>query len=76
MQNGHRQLFDVVDRLSGATGNQELIELFHVANSLHVSFYEGWMRPRHLGVGKEKIKKRLQEVEALIRRTRKPTPAR
>jgi hypothetical protein len=42
---GHRELFQVVNRLVEETGDRELVRLFHVANSLHSNFYENWMPP-------------------------------
>ncbi len=40
---GHRNLFDVVNRLAGESGDIELRPLFDIANSLHSNFYEDWM---------------------------------
>ena len=40
---GHRELFGVVNRLVHETGDAELRNLFDIANSLHINFYENWM---------------------------------
>ena len=40
---GHRELFQVVNRLANESGDLELRHLFHITNSLHSNFYENWM---------------------------------
>ena len=44
---GHRQLWQTVNRLSEETGDQDIGGLFSYANSLHINFYDGLM-PREL----------------------------
>ena len=44
---GHRQLWQAVNRLSEETGDQDIGHLFAIASSLHVNFYDGLM-PREL----------------------------
>jgi hypothetical protein len=42
---GHRELWDVIGRLSRESGGEEIGRLFSVAESLHANFYETWMPP-------------------------------
>ncbi len=44
---GHGELFGAIDRLAIEAGDEQLLDLFHIANSLHVNFYEGWL-PREM----------------------------
>lgn len=41
----HRSLFEAVDRLVEATGDQGLRAAFQIASSLHTNFYENWQSP-------------------------------
>jgi len=38
----HRELWDVVQRLSRESGDDEIVELFGLAESLHANFYENY----------------------------------
>jgi Archaeal PaREP1/PaREP8 family len=58
---GHRELFQVVNRLTEETGDGELRTLFDVANSLHSNFYENWM-PR------DWVQDRATRISEFIRR--------
>ncbi len=40
--NGHAQLYQAVGSLMRETGDRQLLNLFHVAGSLHINFYENW----------------------------------
>ena len=40
---GHAALFQVVRRLTDESGDNELVRLFQIANSLHINFYEDWI---------------------------------
>ncbi len=44
---GHRELFQVVNRLAQEVGEPDIRVLFSVASSLHSNFYENWM-PREM----------------------------
>lgn len=59
--NGHGELFRAINRLANETDDNQLRTLFHVANSLHVNFYEGWM-PQEL------VEDGLEQVSELVRR--------
>ena len=63
--NGHRALYQVVNRLEQETGDREIRVLFNAASALHGNFYENWM-PREMVEGNlEQIREFLQKLEAL-----------
>ena len=62
---GHRELFQVVNRLANESGDPELRHLFHVANSLHSNFYENWMAQDWIEAGAEQIGEFLEKLETL-----------
>ena len=62
---GHRELFQVVNRLANESGDPELRHLFHVANSLHSNFYENWMAADWSETGAEQIGELLEKLESL-----------
>ena len=53
--NSHRDLFDVIDRISEATNRPEVSGLFNAANTLHQNFYEGWMRDRYIAANLSRV---------------------
>ena len=57
----HGDLFEIVERLADEAKDDELLGLFHVANSLHQNFYEGWQTQRLIEAG-------LAGVEEFVRR--------
>ena len=57
----HGDLFQIVERLADEQNDEELLSLFHVANSLHQNFYEGWQTDRLVEAG-------LQGIEEFVRR--------
>ena len=62
---GHRDLFDVVNRLAKETGDLELRPLFHIANSLHSNFYEDWMPREWIEDSLGRVGNFLDKLEAL-----------
>ena len=44
---GHRQLYQTVNRVAQETGDREIRMLFNSAAALHINFYENWM-PREM----------------------------
>jgi len=62
---GHRNLFDVVNRLAGETGDLELRPLFDIANSLHSNFYEDWMPREWIEDSLGRVSNLLEKLEAL-----------
>ena len=45
--NGHRELYQIVNRLAQEASNPQLRALFSIGSSLHANFYELWM-PREM----------------------------
>jgi hypothetical protein len=63
--NGHRQLFDVVARLTRETADDRLRVLFSVANGLHANFYENWLQPDEVSKGLADVKAFVELLEPL-----------
>ena len=62
---GHRELFQVVNRLANESGDAELRHLFHTANSLHSNFYENWMAEDWIEAGAQQVRQLLEKLESL-----------
>ena len=62
----HPLLFTVIDRLEAETGDHRLGTLFHVASSLHVNFYEGWMSRRAVERGLRDVSELVERLDALL----------
>jgi hypothetical protein len=62
---GHRQLFQIVNRLAQDSGDSGLRELFHVANSLHQNFYENWMTREFVEQGVGGVRELVDKLEAM-----------
>ena len=58
---GHRALYQAINRLAQETGDSQLRVLFSVASALHSNFYENWMP-------KEMVADDLTQVGELLRR--------
>ena len=56
---GHSMLWEFVEELSTELNDEELLTLWHVANSLHVNFYESWA-PLHA------VERGVRDVEKFI----------
>ena len=56
---GHRELFQAVDRLRTETGDTDIRRLFDVASALHINFYEDWR-------SSESVAEALDDVERLV----------
>lgn len=57
----HTELFKVVDRIVGETGDKDLRILFRTASALHQNFYENWMT-------QEFVKDSTQDIENFIKK--------
>ena len=57
--NGHRQLYDAIDRLVTETGDGDIRAAFNAAGALHTNFYEGWL-------SREAVEANLDGVAALV----------
>ena len=66
--NSHHHLVEVAEALAEETGNDEIILLFHTAESLHANFYGASMRERAVRLGLDKMQRFLDILEAI------PTP--
>ena len=64
--NTHARLFDNLKRVSRETGDPELHDLFHVANSLHQNFYEGWQTDDSVRRGIQRVKLLVHKLAALV----------
>ena len=64
--NTHARLFDNLKRVSRETGDPELHDLFHVANSLHQNFYEGWQTDDSVRRGILRVKILVERLTALV----------
>ncbi|MYB75849.1 MAG: hypothetical protein F4X83_01860 [Chloroflexi bacterium] len=62
----HARLFENVKRVSRETGDAELHVLFHVANSLHQNFYEGWQTDDAVQSGIQKVTVLVDRLMALV----------
>ncbi|PKB64235.1 MAG: hypothetical protein BZY80_03440 [SAR202 cluster bacterium Io17-Chloro-G2] len=58
---GHRELYQIVNRLTQEASDPQLRSLFSIASSLHANFYELWM-PR------EMVEEDLRRVRELLAR--------
>ncbi len=57
---GHRQLWQALQRLATETGDEQMRRQFGLASSLHMNYYEAWLDT-------ETVAEYLNEVERLIR---------
>ena len=64
----HHHLAQVAAALRKETGNDEIVTLFHTAESLHANFYEGRMDEDVVRLGLDKVQRLLDILEAI------PTP--
>lgn len=61
----HRQIYGIVERLSGELGNPELRDLFAYATSLHQNYYIDAVPIRQLEYEIGKVKQLLEMLEPL-----------
>ena len=64
--NGHVYLFQVVTTLAAETHDERLSELFHIANSLHVNFYENWLTVELVRSGLDNVAELVDKLERLL----------
>jgi hypothetical protein len=58
---GHRELYQVVNRLAQETEDRQIRVLFNSASALHSNFYENWMP-------KEMVEDSLAQVREFVRK--------
>ncbi len=63
---GHRYLFEAIDKIYYETGNREYLVLIKSANSLHMNFYENWQTDNSVQDGIERVKVLLNKLEPLV----------
>ena len=61
----HAALSRVVSDLASETGDDDLRTLFHVANSLHINFYENWNTADNVRSGLSDVARLLGKLETL-----------
>lgn len=64
----HHHLSEVAETLAEETGNDEIINLFETAESLHANFYGAFKRERAVRLGLDRMQRFLDILEAI------PTP--
>ena len=64
--NGHAFLFAAVRRLVEETGDSQLNNLFHVANSLHSNFYENWMHEEMVRSGLDNVSELVDNLDPIL----------
>ena len=62
---GHRELYQVVGRLSEENGDPEMRTLFRLAGDLHVNFYEGWLTREMVEDGLAQVAELTQRLDRL-----------
>ena len=62
---GHRQLYEVVDRLVAETGRRELRSRFAEAGALHINFYEGWLSAEAVGAHLDEVERLVSQLQPL-----------
>ncbi len=63
--NGHRLLYQAVNRLAQETGDGQLRVLFSSASSLHSNFYENWMPKEMVAADLAQVRKFLNKLDEL-----------
>ncbi len=63
--NGHRYLFEAIDRIFRETDDSQIRDLFRTANSLHMNFYENWQTDDFVQDGIERVEVLVEKLEPL-----------
>jgi len=63
---GHRYLYEAIDKIFYETGDPEFLVLFKSANSLHMNFYENWQTDNSVRDGIERVEVLLAKLEPLV----------
>ena len=62
----HAALFDVISYLVSETRDHEIRRLFHVANALHINFYENWDNAQNVSSALDDVERFLDRMEPLL----------
>ena len=65
--NGHAHLFQTIRRLVEETEDEQLGVFFHVANALHINFYENIMGRELVELGLADMRQLVGRLERLLR---------
>ncbi len=63
--NGHRYLFETIDKICRETGDREFYGLFCTAISLYTNFHEDWQSDDFVRDGIERVEVLLEKLEPL-----------
>ena len=61
----HAALFNVISRLVAETGDGDIRDLFHIANALHINFYENWDNAENVAGALSRIEQFVDRLEPL-----------
>ena len=61
----HAALFNVISRLVAETGDDDIRDMFHIANSLHSNFYENWDNAENVSGALSKIERFVDKLEPM-----------
>lgn len=62
----HAALFDAISFLVSETRDHEIRRWFHVANALHVNFYENWDNAANVSSALDDVERFLDMLEPLV----------
>ena len=63
--NTHRDMWRAVNRLAHEAGDRAMLAHFHIAESLHINFYEGWLPQEAVEHGISQVEELLQQLYPL-----------
>ena len=63
---GHRFLFEAIDKIFCETRDSDYLALFGLANSLHTNFYENWQTDNQVQDGIKRVEVLLEKLEPLV----------
>jgi len=64
----HRDLWEFTTKLDKEHPEMNLLNLFHIANSLHTNFYENWLTPEALKKGSEAVHEFVEKLRKVTSR--------
>ena len=62
----HGALFRAVSNIAEETGDEEIRNLFQVANSLHTNFYENWDTPENVRSALAAVQRFVEKLAPLV----------
>ncbi len=65
LHNGHRELYQAVNRLAQEFGDSEIRALFDSASALHSNFYEDWMPSEMIESSLAQVSRFLERLQQL-----------